>query len=256
MLLHAFVFLSNHYHMLLTMLASGELSRFMNYVNSNLAREVGRFHDWQHHIWASRFSAIEVVDEAAMVDRQRYFFAHGCKENLVADPEQWPGVSSLPAQIHGRALQGTWFDRTAEGRARRRGKNPEPRAFATVYDVPLAPLPCWAHLSAQQQRRRYKDLLAAVRAEARANRQQSGRAPLGVQKVLQQHPHSRPLTTKRSPAPLCHASTREARLKYRHTYRELVVNYRRASHRFRQGDTTVQFPLHCFPPPGCIQLPS
>ena len=39
---HAFVFLGNHYHLLLSCANAERLARFMNYLNSNLAREVGR----------------------------------------------------------------------------------------------------------------------------------------------------------------------------------------------------------------------
>ena len=39
--LHAFAFLSNHFHLLLTVSDSQRLASFMNYLNSNLAREAG-----------------------------------------------------------------------------------------------------------------------------------------------------------------------------------------------------------------------
>ena len=39
--IHAPVFLSNHYHILLTVLDAQQLADFMNYLNSNLAREAG-----------------------------------------------------------------------------------------------------------------------------------------------------------------------------------------------------------------------
>ena len=40
--LHAFVFLSNHYHLLLSVDNALRLARFMNYLNSNLAREAAQ----------------------------------------------------------------------------------------------------------------------------------------------------------------------------------------------------------------------
>ena len=42
--IHAFVFPSNHYHLLLSVEDALQLARFMNYLNSNLAREAGRLH--------------------------------------------------------------------------------------------------------------------------------------------------------------------------------------------------------------------
>ena len=49
----AFVFLSNHYHLLLRPRDAPELARFMNYLNSNLAREAGRLHGWRERFWGA-----------------------------------------------------------------------------------------------------------------------------------------------------------------------------------------------------------
>ena len=56
--LHAFVFLSNHYHLLLSAQNAHQLVRFMNYLNSNLAREAGRVHGWREKFWGRRYQAI------------------------------------------------------------------------------------------------------------------------------------------------------------------------------------------------------
>src|SRR5210317_776399 len=45
--LHAYVFLSNHYHLLLSVESALDLAHFMNYLNSNLAREAGRLNGWK-----------------------------------------------------------------------------------------------------------------------------------------------------------------------------------------------------------------
>ena len=58
--LHAFVFLSNHYHLLLTVENAEQLARFMNYLNSNLAREGGRLHQWREKFWGRRYQAIVI----------------------------------------------------------------------------------------------------------------------------------------------------------------------------------------------------
>ncbi len=39
---HAFAFLSNHYHLLLSVPDAKRLAEFMNFLNGNLAREAGR----------------------------------------------------------------------------------------------------------------------------------------------------------------------------------------------------------------------
>ena len=55
--LHTFVFLSNHYHRLLSVDDAPRLARFMNFLNSNLAREAGRVHRWREKFWGRRYGA-------------------------------------------------------------------------------------------------------------------------------------------------------------------------------------------------------
>jgi hypothetical protein len=68
-----YVFASSHYHLLLDVDNARQLSRFMCYVGSNLAREVGRLHRWPEKIWSRRYQAIVVSGEAgAQIERLKY----------------------------------------------------------------------------------------------------------------------------------------------------------------------------------------
>ena len=46
-ILHAFVFLSNHLHILATVLSPEQLSLFMAFFKGNLAKELSRLHNWR-----------------------------------------------------------------------------------------------------------------------------------------------------------------------------------------------------------------
>ena len=86
-------FASNHWHALLHVDDAEQLARFMQYVDGNLAREVGDLVGWSGTFWARRYSAILISDEeAAQVERLRYILAHGVKEHLVERVVDWPGV--------------------------------------------------------------------------------------------------------------------------------------------------------------------
>ena len=54
----AYNFQSNHYHLLVTAQEAEHLSRFMGSVQSNLAREVCRLHDWSDKVWSRRYRSI------------------------------------------------------------------------------------------------------------------------------------------------------------------------------------------------------
>jgi len=248
--IHAFVFLSNHYHLLCSPLDPEQLARAMCFINSNLARELGRIHGFREKFWSRRYRAIPVTGEvAAQVERFKYLLAHGCKEGFVLIPGEWPGVHCIDALLHGKPLQGLWFDRTLEFEARRQGIEFGARDFATEYSVTLTPLPCWRHLSAEHYRDAVAALVAEIENDARIRRAETGREPRGAKFVLSQDPLTRPKKSKRSPAPRVHAASQAARRAFREAYRVFLAAYRRASEKLRGGDRGVEFPRYSFPPP-------
>jgi REP element-mobilizing transposase RayT len=130
--LSAFCFLSNHFHFLVRVEDSHQLSSFMGYVCSKLAREVGRQPVRREKIFSRRYQAILISEEeTAQVERLNYLLSHGTKENLVARPQDWPGVHCVDALLSGQPMEGTWFDRTREYGARSRGEDVALRQFAT-----------------------------------------------------------------------------------------------------------------------------
>jgi len=244
-----FTVMSNHYVKLLHVRDAKALSDFMAYFNGNLAKEACRQYGWGGKLWSRRYTDIEVVDEEAMVKRLRYVIAHGAKEGLVESPKDWPGAKCLPALLEGKTICGAWFDRTAEYRARQRGEKYDKYEYATFYDVPLSPLPCWEDLSEQEQQKACVDMVADIEREAMEVNRLEGRTPIGPEAILAQNPLDRPRTTKRSPAPLCHASSRAARVNYREVLGMFLEDYGKAAHSAKDGraDEAI-FPQGCFPP--------
>ena len=247
--LHAFVFLSNHFHLLATAESAQQLAGFMCYVNSNVAREAGRLYQWTDKFWGTRFQAIVVsLEEAAQVGRLRYVLSQGCKEGLVRRPAEWPGAQCIDALLEGKPLMGHWIDRTRQYEAHRRGREADDSLFASDEILSLESLPCWAHLPPEKIRAHIAALIADIERETTAALAAEGREPLGAQAVQRQDPHERPARVKRSPAPLIHAASRAVRLEFWAAYREFVRAFRCASERLRRGDLSATFPPWSFPP--------
>ena len=195
-----YMWASNHYHLLLDVDDALQLSQFMCYVNSNIAREVSRLHGWTDKIWSRRYQAIVVSDEdGAQIARLRYLLANGCKEGLVARPQDWPGVHVAKALIQDEDLTGYWFDRTREYAARNRGEAFDRLQYATLETLYLSPLPCWKHLPKNVWRACALNLIHEIEEEAAAERVRTGEQPLGPAAILAQHPLDRPKHSKRSP---------------------------------------------------------
>ena len=207
--IHAFVVSSNHMHILLSVNDPQQLADFMCYVNSNLAREAGRLYEWKEKLWGRRYQAIVLT---------------------------------------GEPLEGLWFDRTDEYAARVRREDYDPLKYATVEILTLDPLPCWSGLSDEQYRERIASLVARIEAEAQAKRESQGKKPLGREAILAQEPHSKPVRSKKSPAPRFHAFRKTVRRELYEAYAWFVAAFRDASEKLRSGDLTAKFPPGSFPP--------
>ena len=255
MRIHALAVLSNHAHLLLSPDTPQQLARFMEYVAGNVAREVGRLHDWREKLWSRRYRSIVVShEEDAQVGRLAYILGQGVKEGLVERPQHWPGVHCAQALLTGAELEGTWFDRAAEYEARRRGAAITYADFATSERVVFSPLPCWAMLEAEDYRERIAAIVRRVVEEGRDER--AGRPVLGKRAILTQDPHNRPLHIDRSPAPAVHAASREIRVMLRAAYWRFADAFREAAQRLRRGEHLVRFPAGAFPPPMPCPVPT
>ena len=84
--------------------------------------------------------------------------------------------------------------------------------------------------------------------DAAADRREKETVALGVAGILAQDPIAVPKKTKKSPCPLFHAASREARDELRESYKEFVAEYWSAPGRFRAGQRDAIFPDGCFPP--------
>lgn len=245
----AFVFLSNHAHLLLRPRDVDQLAGFMNYVNGNLAKEAGRLHFWKEKFWGRRYNPIPVSDEEeAQVHRLRYLLSQGCKERLVRSPKDWPGASSTEALLDGKPVRGIWFDRTAEYGARRRGERFSKYTYATEEELALTPLPCWRDLPEQEIRERVAAMVREIEVETRKALRESGSTVLGKRRILRQNPHDRPKRVSRSPAPRFHAATREARKALELAFYAFRMAYRQAVEDLISGRRRPRFPPGSFPP--------
>lgn len=258
---HAFVFLGNHYHLLLTAPDARRLAGFMNYLNSNLAREIGRAVRWRERFWGRRYQAIVVSAEpAAQISRLVYLLRQGTKEGLVRRPTDWPGAKSIECLLLGKPVSGLWIDRTGEFHAAKSGKPYDASAFRSVETLELAPLPCWRDLPATSYRKRICQLVRAVECEAERRLRESGRAPLGRDRIELQNPHDAPNRLEKIAAPLVHAVSAEVRKAFRSAYRQFAEAHRRASVRLRSepgGRVGFElFPDLSFPPPGPFLAPA
>lgn len=250
------VFLSNHYHLLLEVEEAADLSRFMEYLNGNLAREICRLHDWSEAVWSGRYRAVLVSpEEEAQPGRLRYLLSQGVKEGLVAKPQHWPGVHCARALLEGKPLEGFWFDRSRESTARRRGRRPGRYDFAEPVRVAFAKLPCWRHLSDREYRQRVVELVEDIERQGAAARRANSTGLPGAKALRRQDPHTPVRLPAKRPLPFVHAFRQRVRREMRQAFALFLTAYREAAARLRDGERHVRFPRGCFPP-GLPYIPA
>ena len=247
----AFVYLSNHYHYMLRVDWAVQLSEFMRHVNTNIAKELGRLHDWSQAFWGHRFHSASIGDsEASQMSWLAYIFKNSCKEGLVGSPLDWPGVTSANALHRGdETLEGVWYDRLKQETARKSGQGYV--EFPEKKTVHLSALP-FIEGGKEQQLNYVRQLVSAVEEETAARFRENGTTPLGVEDILAEDPHGKPEHFERSPAKLFHAATLEDYwpMYYARVAKELA--YRAASKRLKKSNIASRnfgFPEDCHPPP-------
>lgn len=251
---HGVAFLSNHYHLLITVDTTEQLVAFMQFVGTNLSKEIGALVDWPGSLFDGRYDSVPISrEEPAQVARLRYLLSQGCKEGLVASPLDWPGVHSARASLEGRTMKGRWVDRSAFHLARARGRRIDgrrvrPDDFAEEVELELSPLPCWASLDAAEYRARQASMVREIEEETLARHRRDGTRPVGVGALRRRHPHFRSgLEAKRS-RPRFHAWNPSERRRLHDGLREFVRAYRQAASELQRGNTRARFPPDCFPP--------
>jgi hypothetical protein len=211
--IYDFAVLSNHWQILLSAASGEALASFMGYVNSNIARECGRAHQWDGPFWGRRCRPIPCIDDAATLDRLKYCVAQGVKEGLVDHPLDWPGACGRSGLVGDMTLDGEWLNRDtfrpAKRAAAKRGVQIAEEAHCHAVTLHLSPLPVFAGLPAVVLQQRHQEIVDEITLVARRARR--GAPSLGVAAILVQDPHGAPQTFAATPAPACHASTAKLR---------------------------------------------
>ena len=223
--LHHYVFLSNHFHLLLSSEDTPALAKFMCHFKSNLARELARVHDWHGTLWQGRYSSEQILDEEGLKETFKYITQNSVKEGLVNHPSQWKGLHGHHQLVGGEEVSGPWVDRTKLYWALQRREEVTEKDVTKYYAITLTPPPMWSELEVSEYQELCKTLSDEAIAEAQAKRKS---ASMGMKRVLAQ-PVFKSRFTKRSTRPLCRTKCIERLKSYKHQYYEFKSKFQEAS---------------------------
>jgi REP element-mobilizing transposase RayT len=230
--LHAYCFLSNHVHLVLTD-PSGLLPEFMRYLNEMIARAINASLGRWESLWGPRSynsTCLETPD--TIVDKVAYTLANPVVARLVRRARRWPGVWSDPRHVDA----GPRYFVRPDGFFRRKGPTPEsvrlqlvrPPGFESTADFVTR---------VEDELRRRED--AAV-----ADAHRRGDSFVGERAILSQRPTDSPASVepRRGLSPRIAASDRSSRIEAIQRLKEFLASYREAWRAFRAGVANVLFP--------------
>ena len=257
--LHTYVFLSNHFHLVLSAESTRDLAEFMCFFKGNLARELTRIHDWHGTLWQKRYSSEEILDEAGLIDIFKYVMQNSVKEGLVDHPKDWKGLHGYHQLVMKKVVSGPWLDRTGYYCAKRRREDVTLSDFTTEYEIKLTPPPLWFHLTKLEYYELCRKLSAEAIKEALKNRKIE--RSMGMKKVLRQNVY-KVRFVKRETRPLCRTKCIKTLKAYQKLYFEFKAKFQDVSAELRQAiqlgieTINIRFPEGGIPLFGGRYLPS
>ncbi len=231
--LHAFVFMSDHYHLVATDV-DGHLLAFVHWLNTHISKCLNAHHRRAENLFDNRQThVIPIATAGDVLEKIVYVLANPVAAGLVSHGERWPGLRSA-VEDFGRTIRArkprTFF--------RRRGAV-EDKA-KVEQEVP----PGFEHLTPRAFRRRLEEAVEAREAELRAKVRRAGRSFLGVKGVRATSPFDSPRTPAerggRVPRLVC--KDPELRQTLLERLKAFVLSYREALEEYCSGVQEVTFP--------------
>jgi putative transposase len=268
--IHGLTIMGNHYHLICTP-SRRNLPRFVHWINLFMAKLVNWRRGRRDAVWSSsdKTSVVHLADAPAVLEKLEYVALNAVAAGLVARPEQYPGVRTLPSDV-GRKLVATrpdFFrsetDGTSEGDtgrdlnengARRKRRARRGPVLPPVVEVELTQPPQYADHSLADFRslfsRGVEEGLEQIYTRRRAK---GARRFMGAWAVLHQDPESIPgdpddQSPDFSLSPTIATRDKWRRIELLQQRAEFHAAYRIAWGAFREGDRNVRFPEDTYGP--------
>ena len=284
--IYAVVVMSNHLH-LVVRTPNKNLSLFMRHVKAFITTKINVITGESGTKWQGRYNAQPVLTTAAACERIGYTIGNPVSANLVAHPEDWPGLNlaygfadaslkCVEAGTDRDVLSFEYFS-SEKWHEALSGEKVDITRFIYERKLELKKLPEFGHLDRAAYKRAVhawvrqsvekQEALEQIELpgpggtgrgdvveemlkqtlKKRKKKKRTSRKPLGVEGVFNKAFTDRPECPKRSRRPAAYGD-RESVRAYIEDKAELTQHYEWASERFRAGEQDVEFPPGTYPP--------
>jgi REP element-mobilizing transposase RayT len=233
----ALVVMSNHIH-LVVQTKHKNLAKFMGYLKGAMTKSVNLLTGKRGTLWARRYDAEAILDDAAAAGRVAYTLDNPVHANLVKRHDEWPGLNLAFGMGDRDELRFEWLDRTGWQHA---GRKQPPAAFFAEATLRLSPVPACAGMSRAQ-------VCKSVRGWLKANHEPNDKPALGVDKVVHTGFEARPRNAKYRRRPYAFGC-RELKREHYRAMMAVHAAHEAASEAFCAEDFDVPFPDGTYRPP-------
>lgn len=235
--IHAFIVMSNHYHIVLTERAETvQLPQFMRFLNFSVARALNIHYKRRENFWSSRpYSAVRLIGQSAVLDKLVYTIVNPVKAGLISNPKDWPGLHSLVKKIGSEKIV-----------AQRPKLFFSPKAHeAQFLQLSTSIPPQFRDLTLRDFRKLMKDSVKLKLQELTEQRKTGGEMALGPKTILSQEPFSQPKVTslEKTFNPRIACKDKKLRLVILAQLKEFYRSYQEAWKQWKQGIRDVLFPF-------------
>lgn len=247
--IHEFLWMSNHYHLVLTDVDAC-LPSFMEELNSLLSRALNALRNVTGTNIEKGYSLVTIETENRLFDHCVYTLANPCAAHLVRRCRHWKGVSSfgldygVPVQVR-RPSVGLWAkSRPASSASSLRRKGARRSKLPDVVDLVLERPDLRRGSTDEELRRSIREHLGRRERELIDERRRRGLGVLGWKAVVVKSFWAVPsgAEERSTRLPTHSADQAHAGIKAVRRRRTFLATYYRALERFVRGDRTVLFP--------------
>jgi putative transposase len=227
----AFIAHSNHHHTIVVD-TDGRMPEFLEHFHKLLAKNQNALRGRWENFWASEASSVvELLGPDDILTKITYALTNPVKDQLIERADQWPGATSLLANLDGHPVRA----RRPSRFFRRDGNLPESLTLACGRP------PGFKHLTQPEWRTLLAERIRGVELTAAKERHARGLRILGRAEILRQRPTDRPRShePRRQISPRVACTNKWARVEAIQRNKVFIAAYRAARDLWKAGLNTL-----------------
>lgn len=261
----SFVFMANHFHLLLVVDDPENIPKFVGYLKAELAHAVNRLCGRRRKtIWCEGYDSPTILTAEDAERYLRYIYLNPAKANLVESIEQYPGVSSWKMLVQGktrkrckRVPRDLLRELPSGGLSIREQRDlvayfeREVKQSCELVLEPFAWLECFQEFSEETVAKYREQLISTVKEEEQrlsSERRRNGRTVVGSTALRRQSMFKEYNPKKFSKKMICICSDIPLRKQFIAHFKHLAHKASRVFQRWKIGDFSLSMPPGMFAP--------